>query len=198
MAFTEGYTKYRLEFSPGPWPWQADAGPLLSLRQRMVAKGWIGWDPVPGVGFGNVSIRLNTEGQFLITGTQTGGLPQLSEAHLSWVLEADPAANFIRCTGGAAASSEALTHAAVYAAKPAVNVVIHLHNREAWARLMHHLPVTHPDVLYGTPAMAAEVQKLLSGLPSHGLLVMGGHEEGLLAWGSSCAEAEEHLQRWVG
>lgn len=52
------------------------------------------------------------------------------------------------------------------------------------------LPCTDPAADYGTPEMAAEIQKLASA-PDHsgtGLLVMAGHQDGIIAYGSTAAE----------
>ncbi len=63
---------------------------------------------------------------------------------------------------------------------------MHLHSPEIFAaREQLHLPVTDPAAGYGTPELAAEITRLapLAGWP--GLLVMGGHEDGVLAFGAS-------------
>ena len=53
------------------------------------------------------------------------------------------------------------------------------------------------DVANGTPRMAVEVQRLFreSTLSGTGILAMGGHEDGVLAFGGSAGEAGETLVR---
>lgn len=63
---------------------------------------------------------------------------------------------------------------------------MHLHSPD----IFHHalslnLPQTDPDAAYGTPEMASEIQKMaLAGdVSKPGLLVMAGHQDGILAYG---------------
>jgi hypothetical protein len=69
--------------------------------------------------------------------------------------------------------------------------VVHIHNRPLWEKYLGILPTTSPEVEYGTPAMAAEITRILS-LPEtmeKKVIVMGGHEEGIIALGENIDEA---------
>jgi hypothetical protein len=61
---------------------------------------------------------------------------------------------------GALASSESLTHAAVYSGDGAAGAVIHCHADALWQRLVGRVPTTSAEVAYGTPEMAGEVLRL--------------------------------------
>ena len=93
-------------------------------------------------------------------------------------------------------SSEALTHAAVYAQDAALRAVVHGHTPELWrhARALG-LPVTDEAVPYGSPEMAREVDRLFreTDVRRHRLFAMGGHEDGVVAFGRSLDEAGSAL-----
>jgi len=87
---------------------------------------------------------------------------------------------------------------AIYDIAPAARVVLHAHAPEIWrqARALG-LPITRVEVPNGTPEMALEVQRLYreSTLSGTRILAMGGHEDGVLAFGATAAEAGEILVR---
>lgn len=161
---------------------------LIACRQALFGAGWIGIDPFSGVGFGNVSVRVGSNDSFLITGSQTGHLPQLTADHLSLVEYADVTAGRIRCRGRAKASSESLSHAILYRQSPGIRAVLHIHNTDMWRRWLYRLPTTPEDAAYGTPAMAIAIAQLCSASIrgyEEGIMVMGGHQDGILAFGDS-------------
>jgi hypothetical protein len=184
MAESEGVIRYRLEYLPGNLPQELDLSGLLLWFGRCRALGLIGQDPerYDGFAYGNISIRANLG--FVISGTQTGGNASLSPQDLAWVQDFDPAQNRLKATGPAQPSSEAMTHGQIYRASPVANAVIHAHSGLIWRQARRlGLALTSPEVGYGTPGMAAEVERLL-GLESvdFGAFAMGGHEDGVVAY----------------
>lgn len=170
---------------------------LNQWRDRMRLHGWIGRDEgrYGGLGFGNISIRY--AGGFLISATQTGHLQCLLPGHVVHVTRAEPARNALWATGPAEPSSEAMTHAAVYAADPAAGGVIHVHAPAVWTNASRlGLPVTDAAIPYGTPAMAEAVADRVR--RGERVVVMGGHEDGVLAWGETLAAAGGALLRLKG
>jgi hypothetical protein len=167
----------------------------------------IGLDPAryEGLGYGNVSTRLGPFGdvgrgrrRFLVTGTQTSGRPTVTLADFCVVERYDVAANRVTSFGPVAPSSESLTHAAIYDIAPTARAVLHGHCPEIWRRARAlGLPVTPPEAANGTTRMAHEVQRLYreSTFAETGILAMGGHEDGVLAFGASAAAAGEALVR---
>ena len=122
----EGYIKYHcqwIEESPQPLENLAD---LNQWRDQCYQLGLIG-QYENGIGFGNLSIRQGKSNNFIISGTQTGGLSQLTEQHYTVVTDYNWSQNTVICQGPIKASSEALTHAAIYEANPQINGVIHIH-----------------------------------------------------------------------
>jgi len=191
----EGVIKFQLDFQEGPSP---DEGFLLELNAwRTIFRqlGLIGQDPAryAGYGFGNLSRRLPGQdgAAFLISGTQTGHLTNLLPEHYATVHQCDPAANQLKSSGQTQPSSEALSHGVLYQSNPEILWVMHLHSPKIFCcRTSLDLPCTDPTADYGTPQMAAEIQRLAGADngSAPGLLVMGGHQDGILAYGCNAAE----------
>ncbi len=152
---------------------------------------FIGYDAKQEVGYGNISHRHHNSDQFLISGTQTGHLEQLAPEHFSLVTTYDLANNKLQCHGPIQASAESLTHAALYNISTEINAVIHIHNVDMWETLKHQIPTSSEAVPYGTPEMAFEMQRLYreTEFSKHKMAVMGGHYEGLIAFGASVENA---------
>jgi ribulose-5-phosphate 4-epimerase/fuculose-1-phosphate aldolase len=150
-----------------------------------------------GIGFGNLSLRDGTTNNFYITGSATGGLPELTLADCARVVAYDFKRNWLRCEGSAIASSESLTHAAVYASDAKTGAVIHCHDPNLWAALLNQAPTSSKAVEYGTPEMAYEVTRLfkVTNVPSRKILVMAGHEGGIVAFGRDLEGAFAVLMR---
>ncbi|MEB3213655.1 MAG: class II aldolase/adducin family protein [Leptolyngbyaceae bacterium] len=168
-------------------------GELITWRDRMFAAGFIGTYP-DGIGYGNISLRLKGH-TFVISGTQTGHLDRTDASHYTLVDHWDIEQNTLHCTGPLKASSESLTHAALYAFSPAIQAVIHIHHRGLWQTHQGQLPTTRVTVPYGTPAMAHEMWRLFHEADLHHqhILVMAGHEEGLLAFDETLEAAAQRL-----
>lgn len=141
-----------------------------------------------GVGYGNVSLR-QTKKSFLITGTQTAKYQTLERSHYAIIDKYDFIANSVHCHGLTQASAESLSHAIVYETNDSINAVVHVHSNHLWEKFINKLPTTE-DVPYGTPEMAFAIQKIVKEVnAASGLIVMAGHQDGILAYGSSLKEA---------
>lgn len=195
----EGVIKFQLDFRPGPSPAEALLAALNSWRARFRELGLIGQDPqrYEGLGFGNLSRRLpnREDDAFVISGTQTGHLEKLQAGHYATVLQCDPMANQLQAVGQIKPSSEGLSHGILYHGNPDVCWVMHLHSPEIFNHYRSlKLPYTDPSAAYGTPAMASAIQALAKAQNQTGssLLVMAGHQDGILAYGAD-AEATGQL-----
>ena len=191
----EGYTKYECDWELAPALPAETVKELNGWRNRLHDRGLIGYYPDHGVGFGNVSIREGDGDAFVISGTQTGHIARTDESHYARVTHCDITANRVRCEGPVQASSEALTHAAIYALNPAIRAVVHVHDATLWRKLTGRIPTTSDEVAYGTPEMAREFQRLYeeTDFPVRGVAVMGGHEEGIVSFGAGIAQAAERI-----
>ena len=186
----EGYIKYQCDWEQTSAITEADITELNLWRDRLYQLGLIG-QYENGIGFGNISIRLPDSRQLIISGTQTGGIANLTTQHYTKVTDFDWHKNYVACQGEIKASSETLTHAAIYVAKPTVNAVVHVHHRELWRKLLNRVPTTNPKCAYGTPEMAAEIIKVCRSKQQPEIIVMSGHEEGILSYGSNLTQAAE-------
>jgi hypothetical protein len=191
----DGVTKFELRYTRAA---PLDFAPLRALnawRTLLHRLGLIGRDPMRygGVGFGNVSLRLGAPVYpFAITGTQTGELSVLGAGHYALIEDCDIARNRVVARGPIEPSSESLTHAMLYRLDPDIRCVLHVHAPLLWegARALG-IPFTHPDVAYGTPAMAEEVERLhrAGEFARRGLVAMGGHADGVVAFGADAGAA---------
>ena len=169
---------------------------LNAYRRKLLQLRLIGAD-ANGIGFGNLSIREGTTNNFYITGSATGGIAELTLANCARVVAYDFERNWLRYAGAAIASSESLTHAAVYKSDARAGAVIHCHDSKLWTALLNQAPTSSKAVEYGTPEMAYEVLRLfnLTDVKSRKILVMAGHEGGIVAFGRDLEEAFAVLMR---
>lgn len=191
----EGYIKFNCKWIKEELPERYKIDELNSWRQKLYDQQLIGAYS-DGIGYGNISCRL-TDNSFLITGTATGNLTQLTDEHYTRVSGFDLVNNTITCHGPIKASSESLTHAIIYTTLPEINAVVHIHNNDLWLKLLNKVRTTSPQVGYGTPEMANEINRLLAttNLKEDKIIVMGGHEDGLIAFGKDLTEAANNFLR---
>lgn len=197
MNIDEGYVKYKSYWTKAPIPAAAAAATeeLDTWRRPLIAAGLIGEYEDLGIGYGNISVRCGEPGQFLISGTQTGDVPSTSKEHYSLVTDYNTYANIVCCVGPVQASSEAMTHAAIYELDSNIGAIVHAHSLELWHQLKDKLPTTDASVAYGTPQMANEFRRLYrdTEFRKTQLAVMAGHDEGLLSFGASLEEAASRI-----
>ena len=163
---------------------------LNAYRRKLLHLRVIGVN-ANGIGFGNLSIRDSATKNFYITGSATGRKPELTLADCARVVGYDFEKNWLRYEGSAIPSSESLTHAAVYESGAKAGSVIHCHDSKLWAALLNKAPTSSKAVDYGTPEMASEVTRLfkVTDVQSTKILVMAGHEGGIVAFGKDLEEA---------
>ena len=207
----EGVIKFQVEHeerSLEPRRYGDLACKLIAWREIMALTGLVGRDPAryEGADYGNVSARLGPPADalgrrsFLITGTQTAGKRSIGLDDLSVVTRYNYRRNSVESHGRVRPSSESMTHGAVYDLGPQIRCVLHAHCPVLWKRARHlRLPTTNPNVPYGTPEMARDVQRLYreTVLAERCILAMGGHEDGILVFGRSPEEAGGVLLRWL-
>lgn len=191
----EGVIKFNCYWTQtDPLP-ESELRDLIDYRNQLFKLGFIGVYP-DGIGYGNISQMDRTKNQFVISGTQTGHFAQALPEHFASVTDYNIKENSIICEGPIKASSESLTHAMIYETFPDVTAVIHIHSPVHWKKLMHQVPTTRADIPYGTPQMADEIKRLSkeSDLPHSQILVMAGHEDGIISFGSNLDQAFQVLQ----
>lgn len=191
----EGYIKFAVHLNEMDIVLPETLSELNAVRSTLHDKGMIGVLPV-GIGFGNVSVKPLGSDHFFISGSATGGKRILEPEDYCRVDRCSAARNEVFCSGRIRASSETLSHDAVYHAKASVGCVIHIHHKAFFKKLLaaQTIPATSKEAEFGTPEMAEEIQQLVKAHTAPtGILVMTGHEDGIIAWGSTVSETYEVL-----
>ena len=186
----DGYIKYWINWEQSP-PLAGDLSEVIAVRNRLYKMGLIGYYEQHQVGYGNISILSEEPPSFWVSGTQTGHIPVLGAEHFALATAWDLDENRLDCRGPVKASSESLTHAAVYACSPEIKAVIHIHHLKLWKWMQFGFPCTVELIPYGTPEMAREVLRLYqeTDLPKVAAFAMKGHEEGIFTFGKDLDEA---------
>jgi L-ribulose-5-phosphate 4-epimerase len=185
----EGYIKFHCDWVQMPLEKTDLVDELIRFRQELYQRKLIGVLE-NGIGFGNISIRIPGTDNFIITGSATGSYPTLTSDQISLVTRFDIQKNYIECCGNVKASSESLTHAAIYLSSFNVNAVVHTHQKELWNEYKGELPTTDETAAYGTPEMAAEIVKILMKPDrKESVIIMGGHEDGIITFGKNLLSA---------
>lgn len=189
----EGVIKYHAVHQKGKPFSHPLLGQLDDARTELFDLGFIGAYS-NGIGYGNVSIRHQSG--CIISGTATGGHRILGASQYCGVLDFDIHQNTVYTIGPVAASSESMTHCAIYRANPLVQCVLHIHSRKLWLRLLEQgYPFTAADIPYGTPQMANNMVSLVEDRNTpFGLFVMAGHEEGIVAYGQTILSAINQIK----
>jgi ribulose-5-phosphate 4-epimerase/fuculose-1-phosphate aldolase len=179
----EGYVgiKFRVVYASRNPPQNDQLSQLIDWCRRWAALG------LTGKAMGNLSFR--TPAGFIITPTGTDPVT-ITASQFVEVLRANPVLNEVTVTGACEPSSECMMHAGIYEARPDIGAVFHGHSPAILAagpRL--GLVQTEREVPYGTPAMVAEVLKVLG---SHNFFLMRNH--GFVSLGATMAEAGWRLE----
>lgn len=168
-----------------------DIKKINQLREILKTKRLIGVDET-GETFGNVSFEWC--GFPVISGTKTGGLNHLTAEHYTRITDFSINRAFVKSFGPIRHSRETPAHVVLQHIEDYVldetsqdaMVVVHVHYPvSVWSGLKGRLPTSHDNVGYGTVGMAREVVRLYrdTDLRDIGMLVMGGHKGGAIAFG---------------
>jgi L-ribulose-5-phosphate 4-epimerase len=194
---SEGYIKFDSNWIKNEPIEKNKLSKLIGWRQRLHELKLIGIYP-NGWGYGNVSLRVEDTEQFIISGSSTGGLKELTNEHFTLVTNVEIEKNFLTCRGPIIASAESFTHAAIYQASKEAKAVIHFHNKELWNALMDKIPTTGKEVAYGSPEMFEDILRLFkeTDVKEKKIICMAGHEEGLITFGKDLDEAGNVLLQY--
>lgn len=204
MQEQEGVIKFRFDHQNQPIDQAISLSSLNTWRSILFKLGLIGRDPgrYGGLGYGNVSLKPDPNNNaFIISGTQTGHIEELSREHYCKVLNTDIERYFLQSTGLSKPSSEAITHACVYRQDDSIRSVIHVHSPDIWQKTAElALPHTPSDAAYGTPQMARAVAELFQSgrLDDEKIFSMLGHQDGIVAFGASIEHAAWLLIKALG
>ncbi|MDD3875320.1 MAG: class II aldolase/adducin family protein [Bacteroidales bacterium] len=163
---------------------------INEIRNFLFHKTFIGQYP-DGLSYGNISMRFKKTGQFYITASDTSKLPKTDILNYVKVLDCDIYKNSCLYKGNALPSSESLSHFVIYKHNDLAGAVVHLHNKELWEKLKGKIPTTEAHIEYGSMGMTQQIIFLLkkTKLKEIKIFAMGGHEDGLIAFGKNLTEA---------
>jgi len=185
----DGVIKYSIEHQRQDTPLFYGYKQLEALRTRLFTLGLIG--EKDGIGYGNLSMRYEDSKSFFITATQTGRKLSLSREYYTHISDYDFSIFKVISQGSHKPSSEALSHAMIYAIDDRITTVIHIHSLALWEfmKAKNYLATTAE---YGTAKMVEEITGLYTNLDpmKNNAFVMKGHEEGIITFGRSVEEAE--------
>ncbi|MEA3455177.1 MAG: class II aldolase/adducin family protein [Campylobacterota bacterium] len=185
----DGIIKYSIEHQTAATTLFSDYNELEALRRRLFALGLIG--EKEGIGYGNISMRYKGSKSFFITATQTGNKQTLTKEYYTYISKYEFNTFKVFSRGVHKPSSEALSHAVIYAIDERITTVIHIHSLALW-KFMKAQDALATTAEYGTAEMIEEISELYEGLDpvKNNAFVMKGHEEGIIAFGRSTEEAE--------
>ncbi len=192
----DGYIKYQCNLTHNILENYPEMDLINIHRRELRNMKMLGVYP-SGISYGNISMRIG-EYRFLITGTQTGSFDDLEAFHFAIVNEWDISKNILNCIGELNASSEALSHAAIYEVLPNCNAVIHVHHLQLWKQVLYKIPTIPESAEYGTPALANAIADsiLNSSAVSSGLIALAGHYEGLISYGDTIEAASAVILKY--
>ncbi len=186
---TDGIIKYNFDFRKSAPLEKSLYQDIEEVRERLYALKLIGVKD--NIGYGNISQRVN-KNSFVITGTQTGDLSSLTNKHYSLIEEFNDEKFYLKSSGAAKPSSEALTHGTIYNLSPKIKAVIHIHSKVLWDFMLEKSYKKTKAVPYGSLEMINEVKNIYKDQNplDNPKFVMSGHEEGIISFGKTLKEAE--------
>jgi hypothetical protein len=164
---------------------------IESWRKKLFNMELIGEYKPEMIGYGNLSQKTKSNPlEFIISGTQTGKYEDLTGEHYALVTGYDLEKETLTVVGPIMASSEALTHAAIYEISPEINFVFHCHCKKIWRGMLdNNYPATDASIPYGTKQMALEAKRIMGQGRKSGLFAMAGHEDGIISFSDNPEEA---------
>jgi ribulose-5-phosphate 4-epimerase/fuculose-1-phosphate aldolase len=191
----DGVIKYNFDFKPSSPLDKSLFSEIESVRQRIFTLNLIGVTD-HGIGFGNISQKIDSN-SFVITGTQTGHLENLYASHYALIEAYNDKEFYLKSLGAIKPSSEALTHGTIYNLSDEIGAVIHIHSKVIWSFMLNGGYLRTKDVEYGSTEMIDEVNRLFSKIKplSNPEFAMAGHEDGVIVFGKTLADAELTLYK---
>ncbi len=188
----EGYLKFNCHFKKTKPISNEKIKKLNQYRQKLYELGLVG-AYTNKIGYGNLSERNNKT--IIITGTATGNYKTLDNTCYSRLTNYNIKKNEIFCTGPVKASSESMTHIALYECSKNIGAIIHVHDLKMWKKYLNKLPTTSKTATYGTPELADDIKRLYKtkDFKEKKIAILSGHKEGIIAFGKNLKEAYDTI-----
>ncbi|MBW1649873.1 MAG: class II aldolase/adducin family protein [Deltaproteobacteria bacterium] len=190
----EGIIKFKIIFKKENSVLQEDISAINEWRNILFDKKLIGC--ANGIGYGNVSVLADRfyddKKAFIITGSQTGNVSELTNKDYCAVIEYDFEKNLIVAKGLVKPSSESLSHAAFYDMDDEMKSVIHVHSAKLWEEADKlNISMIDKNAEYGSKEMPAEIIKTYKRYKKKkiNLFCMAGHKHGLISFGKDPDQA---------
>jgi len=183
----EGIIKYNVDWDNSELISEREFQIINPYRELAYKNNFIGVGS-DNIGYGNISFRINKYDEFVISGSATGHLAALERSDYAKIIKFNIEQNYINCVGGTVASSESLSHAAIYSSNKGINAVLHVHNSFIWNTYLNVLPTTLPEAEYGTIKMANSISEItVNQFTTEGIIIMQGHENGVIVYSQNLA-----------
>lgn len=192
----EGYIKFQCKTTSSRHPSRSELDDIILLRDRLYDKEFVGTFP-DGVGFGNVSKKTDS-GSIIITGSNTGKHERIQPNHFVYVNSYDIEANQVESSGQVQASSETLTHVAIYEAIDEIKYIAHIHNLKIWEKLLESgkRPVGTSE--YGSVELADEVREYCKSLDLlDNIFALPGHKGGVIIHAEEISRINDMLGEYI-
>lgn len=176
----ESYIKFNCEHLAKDILFPDDIDDLIELGKTLKALGHIGKIDET-MGYGNISY-CSSDGNIYISASTTGTFATYEKKHFCRILDFDIESNYVKSEGFLPASSETMSHIAVYQSLNDIRFVVHIHSKQLWEKYLNIEITSNKGVKYGTKEMYYEIVRLLNSNPDSNMLVMGGHRDGLMFW----------------
>lgn len=178
----EGYIKFKCIWNRNKLPVKVPYD-LIYFRNKLYNLKYIGFNKKLNVSYGNISFKIDSK-RFIITGSQTAIIKKIKDRHFSLVIDYDIKKNLVQCSGEVKASSESLSHAAVYESDNKIMCVIHIHNNKLWNKWKYTYPSVDEKISYGTVEMAYAIKDIVKNNKTN-IIVMKGHKDGIIVYGEN-------------
>jgi len=192
----ESYIKFKCKHLAKDIQFPADIHKLISIGDELKKHSLIGKID-EDTGFGNISFKEIDNNIVYISASKTGTYGSYKEEHFSKIIAWDAENNYVESAGLLPASSETLSHLAIYEALPWANCVAHVHSEALWNKYRNTEITSNDTIEYGTKEMYFEIVRLLKGHNESKLLVMGGHHGGLLVWDKDFNSLKETITTYL-
>jgi hypothetical protein len=196
---TDNYIKYQCILNSKQIEKFPEFEEINQVRFKLKNRNLIGVNP-NGLSFGNISVRDGDNERFYITCSQTGDKEYLVADDFALVKKCDIDRNIVECDGLFPASSESMSHAALYDASPSIKAVIHIHSKELWNKYLYKSPTSPEDCEYGSPDLAHALRRIADqniANTANGVIICAGHEDGIMIYSETLVSAERIIESLI-
>lgn len=152
-----------------------------------------------GIGFGNISCRVENGGLFYILGLKMGNFVELDSCYYVLVIDVGVFENCFSCIGLIIVFFEFMSYVVIYEECFDVNGVIYVYDFYFWKSLMYKVFIIEAFVFYGFLEMVESICRLLveADLKVCKIFVMEGYEEGIFIFGKDFVEVMAVLKVYL-